>query len=316
MPNIKHAFSSSVADGGNSSLVQPSNWNAEHTLDTYVDFPEQDTAPSAPSAAGTTRVFSMRVANHPLLFTSGWGEEEGYALQPAMWYSNNSAWLSSTGTSIAQIGLPATTVGTVSTPAGSIGNLQSMARRFQVTSSSLAASQASVRTAAAVCHRGGAALSTGSPGGFFFTAKVGTPVIVAASTNAFVGLANSTGAATVTTQPAALTNAIGFGFGSGASVWSVYSASSASPSVGVSLAGFDVSASAWHQFYLHNPPGAGGSAVFWYAKNLHSGVVSSGSITSPLPTNASTLSVQTYIQSTGAGSKALAFAVVWLESEY
>lgn len=30
--SLKHAFTSVVADGGDTSLVQPSNWNAEHTL--------------------------------------------------------------------------------------------------------------------------------------------------------------------------------------------------------------------------------------------------------------------------------------------
>ena len=30
--SVKHAFTSAIADSGNSSLVQPSNWNAEHTL--------------------------------------------------------------------------------------------------------------------------------------------------------------------------------------------------------------------------------------------------------------------------------------------
>lgn len=31
---IKHAFESAVADGGNSSLVQPSDWNDDHDIDT------------------------------------------------------------------------------------------------------------------------------------------------------------------------------------------------------------------------------------------------------------------------------------------
>lgn len=163
---------------------------------------------------------------------------------------------------------------------------------------------------------GGAAVSTGSPGGFFLAFTVGTPVLVSGSTNAFVGLQNTSGAATVTTQPAALTNAIGFGFGSGASIWSFYTASGASPSASTALTGFNVSASSWHRFYIHNAPGEGGSVVYWYAKNIHTGAVSSGSTTSPLPSNASTLTVQAYIQSTGAGSKALAFTSVWLETEY
>ena len=30
--SVKHAFTSAIADSGNASLIQPSNWNAEHTL--------------------------------------------------------------------------------------------------------------------------------------------------------------------------------------------------------------------------------------------------------------------------------------------
>lgn len=30
--SLKHSFNSGIADGGDATLVQPSNWNAEHTL--------------------------------------------------------------------------------------------------------------------------------------------------------------------------------------------------------------------------------------------------------------------------------------------
>lgn len=35
--SLKHAFTSNVADSGNTALVQPSNWNAEHTLTAAAD---------------------------------------------------------------------------------------------------------------------------------------------------------------------------------------------------------------------------------------------------------------------------------------
>ncbi len=35
--SLKHAFTSAVADGGDANLVQPSNWNAEHTLTLAAD---------------------------------------------------------------------------------------------------------------------------------------------------------------------------------------------------------------------------------------------------------------------------------------
>lgn len=35
--SLKHAFQSAKADGGNATLVQPSNWNAEHTVTAAAD---------------------------------------------------------------------------------------------------------------------------------------------------------------------------------------------------------------------------------------------------------------------------------------
>lgn len=316
MPNIKHAYASSIADGGDTTLIQPSNWNAEHTVETYVDFPVQATTPSAPSATGSARAYAMELAAHPFLAVNGYAEDGGYPLAPALWYSNNGMWAASTGAGVTQLGLPATTVGTISTPAASIGNFQSMTRRAQITSSSLAASQASIRSGQGVCHRGGAVASTGSPGGFFFAGNVGTPVIVASSTLGFFGLTTGTGAPTVTTGPNQLLNAVGFGFTTGASVWSFWSASGASPGASVALTGFDVSASAWHRFYVHNPQGLGGSVIYWHAINAHSGATSSGSVSGTVPVSASVLAMHYYIQATGAGSKAISFSSIFLETEY
>lgn len=316
MPNIKHAFTSAVADGGDTSLVQPSNWNAEHSVETYIDLPTQTTAPSAPAALGSVRLYAMELGGHPLLYANGFAEDGGYPIGPAVWYSNNGWWSGSGGASMNSTNLPSATVGTISNPAASIGNLQAMARRVQITSSSLAASQASVRNNQAVAHRGGAAVSTGSPGGFFLAGTVGTPVIVASSTLGFFGLRPATGAPTVTTAPSTMLDSVGFGFHPGASVWSLWSSSGASPGGSLSLTGFDVSASAWHRFFIHNPPGPAGSAIYWTAQNIHTGAVSSGSLTGAIPIASSLLAVHFFIQSTGAGSKAISFSNIWLETEY
>lgn len=316
MPNIKHAFSSSVADGGDTSLVQPSNWNAEHSLETYLDFPAQTTTPSAPTATGTARLYAGELATHPLMYVTGYSEPDGYPIGPAIWYSNNGWWSGSGGASLNSLNMPNATVGTISNPAASIGNLQAMARRVQITSSSLAASQASVRNNQVVCHTGGAHASTGSPGGYFLAGTVGTPLVVASSTVGFFGLRPATGAPTVTTAPSTLLNSVGFGFHPADSTWSFWSASAGSPGASTALTGFDVSASAWHRFFIHNPPGVGGSVIYWQAMNVHTGAVSSGSVAGTIPVNASLLAVHYYIQSTGAGSKAISFSSIFLETEY
>lgn len=317
MPNVKHAFTSAVGDGGNANLVQPSNWNAEHVVESYLDIPAADdtTAPSSPSGASTARLYGELLASRPQLeMVSKFGRSWPFAR--ASWYGGLGIWSPSSGAGVTIQGMPQTTTGTATTPAASIGNLQSMARRVQITSASLAASAAGIRSNQAMVYGGGAAVSTGSPGGYFFAATVGTPVIVASSTNAFVGLRNTTGVIAAGTAPHTLTSSVGFGIPTGGSVWAFYSSSAASPAASTALTGFDVSASAWHSFFLYCPPATSGSAIYWQAENLHTGAVSSGSVTSPIPNAASLLSTHLYIGSTGAGSKAISFSVVYLETDY
>jgi hypothetical protein len=218
------------------------------------------------------------------------------------------------------VGLPISITGTAATPAISIGtNLQAMARRTTFTSASGASNGAGNRTNAAVCFRGGAALSTGSPGGFYFAATVGTPIVLASSTAGFVGLRNTTGVIAGATNTSALVNIAGFGFDRGASVWSFYTCGSAT-SLGASTAmtGLDVSASSWHRFQVYNPTGTAGSAVYWHARNMLTGSTASGTVTaaSLLVSAASLLSVHAHVNQNGAGSVAIATGVVYLETPY
>lgn len=317
MPNIKHTFSSSVADGGDGSLIQPSYWNAEQLIETYLDWPTLDdsVAPSAPTSASTLRVYAEFYARRGVLEMLN-SAGRSFPMARAPWYGGTRVWSGSSGAGVTINGMPQTTTGTATNPAASIGNLMSMSSRVQITSSSLAASAAGIRANQAVVYGGGAAVSTGSPGGYFFAATVGTPVIVASSTNGFVGLLNGTGAITPGTAPHALTSCVGFGFGTGASIWAFYNGSAASPAASTALTGFDVSASAWYSFYIYCPPATSGSAIYWQAQNMHTGAVSSGSVTSPIPNAASLLAPQLYIGSTGAGSKAISFGVVYLETDW
>lgn len=81
MPNIKHAFTSTAPEGGDSSKVRTSNWNAEHTLDQYLEYPVQTSAPSAPTSG--LRVFSKSTAGRTLLELIGPSGVD-IALQPAL----------------------------------------------------------------------------------------------------------------------------------------------------------------------------------------------------------------------------------------
>lgn len=314
MPNIKHSFASAKSDGGDSTLVKPSDWNAEHTLDSYLDFPEQTTEPSAP-AAGSLRVYSYDYANRDMIAVKG---EFGWAykLQPALFSNQVGVWMPASGAVVTSWNLPVSGTGTVSTPAPTLSNLQTQSRRILVTSASTASSGAGLRTNAAVCYGGGAAVSTGSPGGYFLATVVGTPTVLASSTAAFVGLRNTTSVIAAGTQTSALTTIVGFGFDRAATVWSVYSNDSSGTAASLPLTGFDVSASAWHRFALYCPPANAGSAIYWRAENLHTGALSSGSLSADIPNAASLLSLHAHISQNGAGSVAIAFRSMYLETDY
>jgi hypothetical protein len=49
---VKHAFESLVADGGDTTVVQPTNWNADHTITGTVDVANGGTGLSAGTSGG------------------------------------------------------------------------------------------------------------------------------------------------------------------------------------------------------------------------------------------------------------------------
>jgi len=97
MPNIKHAFVSGKTDGVDATLVQPSNWNAEHTIDTYLDYPAT-TIPAAPVSG--LRTFARSRAGRILPHIIGPSGVD-VALQPALFGNTVFMWLPGTGTTVA-----------------------------------------------------------------------------------------------------------------------------------------------------------------------------------------------------------------------
>ena len=95
MPNIKHTFTSGKVDGGDATLVQPSNWNAEHVVEQYLDIPDVVT-PAAP-ALGNLRIFAKTRAARGTLNTIGPSGVD-VAYQPALFGNTIMMWLPSATT--------------------------------------------------------------------------------------------------------------------------------------------------------------------------------------------------------------------------
>lgn len=53
---IKHAFTSAVPDGGNSSLVQPSDWNDDHVIENDLALPGNPTTTTQSAGNNSTRI--------------------------------------------------------------------------------------------------------------------------------------------------------------------------------------------------------------------------------------------------------------------
>ena len=198
MPNIKHAFTSGKADGGDATLVQPSNWNAEHVVDQYLDLPDI-ASPSAPSA-GNLRLFAKTRANRATLNSIGPSGIE-VAYQPAFFGNTVQMWLPSTGTAQTAFGITYTarnngTAAAQATPARASTNAMTSLSRATFGTGTTATGASGTQSAVAVAWRGNAA----GLGGFFFNARFGVET-TAADLRMMVGLSanNATMAADAST---------------------------------------------------------------------------------------------------------------------
>lgn len=170
MPNIKHQKTSAIPDSGDTSLVQPSDWNAEHVVEQYLDYPVVAT-PATPSA-GTLRTFARSRAGRALPHYVGPAGLDS-ALQPALFGNTSYMWLAGTGTTVAinwGSNWTARNNGTSAAQAhptkASTNALTSMNRATFGTGTT-ATGTSGIQSAASVAWRGNAA----GLGGFFFFSR-------------------------------------------------------------------------------------------------------------------------------------------------
>lgn len=211
---IKHAFTSGKSDGGDATLVQPSNWNADHTVDSYLDIPDV-TTPAAP-AAGNLRVFAKTRAARATLNTIGPSGVD-VAYQPAFFGNTIAMWMPSTGTAQTAIGGTYTarnsgTGAAQATPATASTNAMTSLRRATFGTGTTTAGASGTQTAATVAWRGNSA----GLGGFFFGARFGIETL-ASDQRAFVGL--SANNATMAADASTWNNTVGLAKDSADSVW-------------------------------------------------------------------------------------------------
>lgn len=199
MPNVRHKKASGKTDGADAALVQPSDWNDEHVLEGYLDWPDQAAVP-APPASGL-RVFARPRAGRRFLSMVGPSNLD-VAFQPALFSNAMSLWLPGSGTTAGISFGTAWTVGaTQAHPLITSTNFHTQLKRATFTSAATAGTATGVRSSQPLCHRGAAA----KMGGFFFFARFGI-TIVTSGWQFWVGLSAVSGA--LAGEPSAQNNTV------------------------------------------------------------------------------------------------------------
>jgi hypothetical protein len=185
---IKHALVSAKADGGDATLVQPSNWNDNHVIDSEVTFPAVS-SPATPTV-GNFSLFGKTLATRTMPAAIGPSGMD-YVLQPAMFRQKIGIW-SPPGntTSVPGIfGLAAWAIATATATSRGVAttNLMTRMRRLGYVSTDTAGAVASIRSSAAQYSTGnGSGL-----GGFFMSFRFNfSDAAAVAGVRAFVGVSS------------------------------------------------------------------------------------------------------------------------------
>lgn len=331
MPNIKHAFTSTAPEGGDASKVRTSNWNAEHTLDEYLDYPVQASAPSAPASGA--RVFTKSNAGKSFLETIGPSGVDT-ALQPAL-FGNTVAMYAAAGgqllnstaaTVMSSITLPTPGFGTawvvqsVGTATATLGlsnpvitntSAYTRLRRTLLATGTNATSGASIFSGL-----GGGTVGTlnslvSLPAtGFFMSMRFAVDTYLS-SLQMFLGLSSAT---TVTTDPSTWTGSLcGIGKDTADTTWQIMTRNGTTTTK--TATGVTPTAGQILDFSAFMAPN--GSSITYRLVDVATGTVSVNNVTVSATQPTGPLAARLHIRSTaGTTSKLLAINKFYIETDY
>lgn len=299
---VKHAFTSAAAESGDATKVRTSNWNADHSLVDYLDYPLPSGAVGAPPA-NTVRAFMKSVAGRAHLAMMGPSGLDSI-LQEHFGRNKVAIWSpAGNSTTITVIGAAAlTATGTVTAANWAATNRHTRQKRadYLITTAATTA-VAGFRLAAAQWTIGAA---TAGDGGFTFIFRWAPATGVAvATTRCFVGMANTTAAPT-DVQPSTITNIVGCGWESGDTNMSIMHRGAGAVTkidLGASFPRPSADRTSSLELALFSPPGTTQS-VGYLVTDLVSGAEASGLITTNLPTNATPLAPRGWLSVGGTSS--------------
>lgn len=321
---IKHLFASAIPDGADATLIRPSNWNANHAIDSEVTYPAI-VSPATP-AAGNFNFFGKTLGNTRVMPASIGPSGMDYTLQPSQWRQKVGMFNASTAAVAGVFGASFTVVGTVAARTLASTSLFTRMRRLGYTSTAATAGSLwSIRNGTVQFSTGnGAGL-----GGFFQSIRFAvTDAAVVSGARMFLGVSSSTGAPT-NVEPNTLTNSFGVGQLStdATQLYLFYGGSAAQTRVALGT-GFPciqdtagINNGIPYDFMIWCPPNSNG-VINWQLDRIDTGTSTAGTITPATPgvqTPANTTMLNTWMYRTN-NATALAVGVdvinIYTETDY
>lgn len=305
--SLKHTKVSAISDDGNTTFVQPSDWNADHVVDgDGLNMVTDADTPATPAAGKVVLWAHSGGRKGP-----AWIDEHGqvFDVQESLAYRKLTSYYSpGNGISNAAFGGTFTSSSTTSRSVIVNSNLFAKQRRAGYVTATTANANTSFRGPGSLC----VAVGTG----FLNTWRVGVSAYHA-EMRAFVGLgaANSSYGST---SPGAQLNVIVFGFDPADTEWSLFHNDGSGTPTKVTLgASFPCNTNSVDvmEFTLYNPNGSGN--VYAYACNLTSGATWSATISTDLPSSTS-IAMQLHlsvVNGASATAVALDFMHTYLATE-
>lgn len=311
MPNIKHQFVSAKSDGADATLIQPSNWNAEHVIEDYLDYPNLGAIPAAPSSG--LRTFARSRAGRLLPHVIGPSGID-VALQPGLFGNSISMWSPSTGTTVSTnfgTSWTARNSGTGAAQAhparASTNPLTSMVRATFGTGTT-ATGTSGIQSTLNIAWRGNAA----NLGGWFWFSRFAVETF-ASDLRLFVGLSSRNAA--LNADPSTFNHSVGLCKDSADSNWSILTRGTAATKTPLTTP-LTVAAGDILDLLMFAPPN--GSSVIVRVANAVTGTVYADDVevTSNLPGNTTFMYAHASIQSvTGTTAKLLALNRIYVETD-
>lgn len=308
---IKHAKTSAAPAPGNPALVGGPDWNDDHVVDQFIDFPDLANIPAAP-AAGQLRHFARNRAGRALPHIIGPAGID-VALQPGLFGNSVSMWSPSTGTTVSANFGTAWTARNTGTgaaqahPNRASTNAMTALNRATFGTGTTATGSSGIQSALQVAWRGNRA----NEGGWFFFARFGVETD-AAGMQYMIGLSALNAA--LAGEPSAQANTVALVKDSADTNWFIATRDGAA--VTKTPTGKAVTAGEVLDFLMFAPPNS--TQVTVRLVNAVSGVVHVDDqvITANLPVNTTFLYAHAQCRSTaGTTAKLLALNRIYVETD-